>query len=347
MSWIEHKILSKMDKSIANIFFLALQEGNLDDCRLLLESAPELAAHNFSPESLHTEGFPIYQASKTNNLEIVRLLLEKGADPDAALDLEDPREVGMPLMHALELGNLDMANLLLDHGARLHAFPYCSTPFVDKICNMLWDEEGSEKKVAYLMSKSYKSYISFERKLEKKPSQKESELMRLLERVVEMGGRPSLFTVVRHQNHALLQELLRTCPNQKGPVSDWPQDTVFKNIAYGASWTGYPKTLVYCKELCPELYSTDVSKQLIDQAIRSHNRDGCIEEYYELIRAELEFLRIEDANEMIFSTGEVFDPIHTLETDFIEPKNYGFKCPTLLTQEDLERVRGLFKEYGY
>ena len=336
-----------MKRTTADKFSIVLNAGDLEICKSILESNPELAGRNFAPDSLHSEGFPIYQASKAGDLDIVGLLLEKGADPDAALNTQDPRELGMPLLHALAIKDYEMVHLLLDHGASLNAFPYCDTPFVDQVFNMLWAEAGSKKRVAYLMSISFHDYIAFNPELTYEVSDTDSELFRLLWRVVDLGGKASIFTVVRHQHHVLLQSLLRECPDRKGPVMDWPNETVFSNIVQAASWCGYPETLSYCKALCPSRYSTDVSKKVIERAIRSHNRDGCIDDYFELLKAELEFLECQNANSKTMISGEAFDPISVLETDFIEPKNYGFKCPHLLTTEDLERVRRLLLEYGY
>ncbi len=82
-------------------FWEAIKSGNVAAARELLSVDTSLVGKNSLAESLHTDGFPLFQAAQQGNLEMVRLLLDHGADRDAKLDVDDPRELGMPIMNAL------------------------------------------------------------------------------------------------------------------------------------------------------------------------------------------------------------------------------------------------------
>ncbi len=346
-------------------FWNALTHGDLVTVRQFLTCDKSLAGRNFRPESLHTDGFPLYHAAMRGDLEIVRLLLEHGADPDAKLETDEPRETGMPLVNALEHGHFDVIHLLLGQNPSLNACGYCCTPFVDCLFNSMFDRPEHADELTRLFRSSYQSYLgkaNGQQPAAKEPVQRAEsfmqggdrdaqdqstkEQMALLRKVVAMGGVPSLFTVVRHQQHDLIQALLRHCPSVPGTVTDWPRGSVFDNICYGASWTGYPKTLDDCRAICPELFTSDVAKKCIENAISSHNRDGSIDDYGRLIKSQLEYLRREHAMTESYSSGDPFLPLHLLACDFIEPANYGFRCPTLSTPDDLIRLAQLFIEYG-
>jgi ankyrin repeat protein len=345
-------------------FWDAVQNGDVETVKRLLESDNSLAGKNFNLDSKHTDGFPLYQATKRPNFEMTKLLLEAGADPDAALDTNDPREVGMPLINALECGRLDIVNLILDYNPALNAYPYCSTPFVDCLFNNLWDttrtyqsgevwryKNGLGREVSNLFRSSFSSQYNCQPPQNVELNQdapKELPEFTLLRRVIGMGGVPSFFTLVRHQQTDLIKELLRASPNEKGTLMDWPQGTVFKNIRGTSAWCGYPETARFCIELCSELYTPDVARHAIESAIRSHNRDGGIDQYFELIDMQLKFL---EGKQVLlngqYDNGEPFTPLHWLADDFIEPKNYGFKCQPLSTEDDLIRLAQLFLDYGF
>ncbi|MDX8404525.1 MAG: ankyrin repeat domain-containing protein [Mariprofundus sp.] len=60
---------------------------------------------------------PLMQAVKSSDIEVARLLLNHGANPEALSDAENMP----PLCRALLDGNLGMSKLLLDYGARVNA----------------------------------------------------------------------------------------------------------------------------------------------------------------------------------------------------------------------------------
>lgn len=341
-----------------------------------LENEPGLAATNFAPESLHTEGFPLYHASKNLNATLVKAFLEAGADPDAKIeDDDDPRERGMPLLHAFEqakgTGKRDysIVHLILDHKPVLHAFPYCSTPFVDVLFNSLWDsqlsyqagdvwryEDDLEKEIELLFCDAFSDYLrddsgSIVGQRAGGPTASESSTGKaaspeydLLKRVIEMGGQPSFFTLVRHERHDLIRTLLQKCPLADGTPMDWPRGTVFDNICNAASWCGYPTTIHDCMTLCDSHFSPAVAIHVIDRAIRSHNRDGDIDQYEELMESQLQYLKLH--REGLAAVEVDFLPFHWLAQDYVEQSHYGFKCARLGTEDDLIRLAKLFARYG-
>jgi len=334
------------------LFWDAIQGGNTQLAAEQLMSDSSLAGRNFLPASLHSDGCPLFHATEQGNFQLTKLLLAHGADPNAALRSDDPRERGMPLVNAFAVGHLEIVDLLLDHGADVFAWPWCGTPFVDCLCNNLGDSGANIDEFHGLMRASFATWLNNDDQptgltadsvalAEDAPA-----LLKLLKRVVVMGGSPTLFTVVRLRPMELITDLLRTCPEKRGTKLDWPQGTVFDNLCYGASWTGYPVVLDLCRTTCPSLYTNDVAKSCIERAIRSHNRDGEFEDYQLLIRTQLEFLKSNGKPNSPYSNGKPFTPLHWLAEDFIEPKNYGGKCQRLSTTDDLIELARLFIRFG-
>lgn len=88
--------------------YFAVDTNNLEAVRLLLEKG---AYANLARDSYYT---PLYVAAKNGNTEIVRLLLEKGAQ--ASLTTKGHT----PLFAAAQYGHLDVVRLLVDHGAQIN-----------------------------------------------------------------------------------------------------------------------------------------------------------------------------------------------------------------------------------
>lgn len=361
-------------------FWEALQAEGYSRFRQLLEQDASLAGQNFRPDSLHTDGFPLYQAARQGNEAMVATLLEFGAHPDAALETDDPRELGMPILFAFEKQNFSLAHRLLDHGASLNAHGYCSTPLVDLAFNAMWNEtadcdhknkwnyrEGSEKLVDQLFWQAFRRYLGNDTLEEDtkgsergfvhnetvsipdtlRGNETSYESLRFLIRLIQSGGQPSLFTLVRHRRYPLIRKLLQENADASGTEMDWPRGTVFDNIVHGASWCGYPETLRDGLAICVQQYQPDVARRAIENAIRSHNRDGTADDYYGLIADQLEFLNQRGVAREAYSSGEPFLPLHWLAEDFIEPSHYGFKCESLLNSKDQIRFAQLFLQFGH
>ena len=332
-------------------FVIALKENDQDKMRRLLSRDRSLAGHNFNPGSQSTEGFPLVHAAATGNLEMVNLLLKYEASPDCFIELDEPRESGMPLMHGWEQRRFDIVHLLLDHNANTDAFPYCSTPFVDCLFNEMWQHPEHDAWKNRLLETSLAYYFD-EQDVTSMPdlpasTPENAELIKLLHRVVSLQGRPSIFTVVRHEPYPLLRRLLSECPDQPNTPLDWPQGTIFSQVCYAASWTGYPEILDIARATCPAHYTPDVAKWNIHRAILSHNRDGSIAEYSRLIRSQLDFLCQENAVKSEFANGDPFLPYQHLAANFMEPCNYGFKAQSLSSEADLVHLAELFAEFGF
>ncbi len=90
----------------ATPLYFASQSGHVDAVRLLLERGAD-------PNALANIGTPLMIAARRKKTEIAKLLLEHGADPNFAGG-EDNRT---PLHEAAYIGADDVVRLLLDHGA--------------------------------------------------------------------------------------------------------------------------------------------------------------------------------------------------------------------------------------
>ncbi|XP_065583414.1 ankyrin-1-like [Artemia franciscana] len=87
---------------------LAVQKGRADLCKLLIDkmkSSAEIDAMNAHGKT------PLATAIKANNLNLVEILLDRGADPN----------YGECLHHAVKKGRVNICKLLIDFGAKLDA----------------------------------------------------------------------------------------------------------------------------------------------------------------------------------------------------------------------------------
>lgn len=82
-----------------------VQENNIENVKLLLEAG-------VNPNISHNLEFPIYIASKKNNVEIVKILIDNNAKLDRGYYSE--------LYEALKNKNPDFALYLINHGANIN-----------------------------------------------------------------------------------------------------------------------------------------------------------------------------------------------------------------------------------
>ncbi len=91
---------------------LAAQFGHAEIVQLLLDGGE--SPDRYNPLLCHAHSTPLHQAALAGHLEVVRVLVERGA----RLDLRDIFHHGTPLGWALHTGRADVAVYLRAHGAK-------------------------------------------------------------------------------------------------------------------------------------------------------------------------------------------------------------------------------------
>lgn len=102
--------------------WVACAIGDGDGARRILDADPD-AVNDWARNYPGMDAYPISIAADKGHLEVVRLLLERGADPDTPYDKYEGYPVaerGAPLHAAALNDDLEMTALLLEHGASAH-----------------------------------------------------------------------------------------------------------------------------------------------------------------------------------------------------------------------------------
>ncbi|MEE2708285.1 MAG: ankyrin repeat domain-containing protein [Gemmatimonadota bacterium] len=161
--------------------WVAAALGDIAGVRGFLEEDAALANYNnsrgYSNRSIQ---FPLTVAARNGFREIVEILLDHQADPDAAIHTDQISEEypggfpesGLPLLFAMDKGHDDIAHLLLDRGARADANGFYAGPTPGHMALNRTDRT-------------------------------------LGDRLLLNGGRPMLYTYVEEKHYAVLAELLR------------------------------------------------------------------------------------------------------------------------------------------
>jgi beta-lactamase regulating signal transducer with metallopeptidase domain len=89
---------------------VAARSGNKDMVRVLVEAGADVNAASRYDES------PLMAAARSGDKDMVKLLLDHGADPNLA-----QAHIGTPLMAAVQAGNADIVRLLIKAGADVNA----------------------------------------------------------------------------------------------------------------------------------------------------------------------------------------------------------------------------------
>ncbi len=338
---------SSSDSDLAAKFWDAVCADDLSLVTTLLDQDASLAGADCraaEQQDPHTNGFPIVQAAKNGNLEMVELLLQMGADPDARSPSEDQRELGIPILAAIENQDYDLANLLLDQGASVHGYPYCARPTIETLYYQALDAGASPDIVCagfeHLLGADATAGIQLPEVSNDTP-----EPIKLYTRFLELGGQPNLVSLLRSERLTMLEKLLRTCPNQPAPALDYPAESVFNSIVHSASWFGYPKVIQLAMEICPDSYNAEVARRAIGSAIISHNRDGSWQEYLELIKSQLDYL--DEIGELdSLRASDEFQPIFMLAEHYCWPRNYGYRAG-VSSPEGMVAIAQLLLDYGF
>ena len=322
--------------------WLAVQSGDIDVASKLLADDPSLANRDYravEDQDPHTFGFPLVKAADTGNLEMVRLLLDHGADVDAKSPHEEQRELGGPIMHAFEHQFYDVVHLLLDYGASLDAHGWCYPALVE----LLYDAARKEDAPHELARKGLARYLGA---VEGPDIAADApEVVRLFDRVMNMGGVPSMESLVCHEYYEAIEALLRTCPESPGTQHDHPPGTVLETLCQAASWCGFPKTLDLAMTCCPTLYTPELAINAINRAIVSHNRDGLARDYDALVETQLRYLRDQGELDSIIAHNRL-RPHFALAKSYLWPGWYGNdQDPSSV--EAMIRLSQLFTEYGF
>jgi RNA polymerase sigma factor (sigma-70 family) len=153
--------------------------GDTADVRRLIQESPKsINAHNGAGRYPGGANYSLAIAAHGGHLDVVRLLLEHGADPDLENDNAyregDQLESGVPLVFAIARGHFGIANLLIDRGARVDVSMIHSGP---GIVDVALDCDNQD----------------------------------LIDRIVIKGGKPLVGHYVNTQNYLMIRELLDRC----------------------------------------------------------------------------------------------------------------------------------------
>ena len=344
---VNGRVLMAAYEETKSTFWQAVNDGDTEKAKSLLAQDRSLAGLDFRPTNEQdplTDGFPLVVACEKGNYALAKLLLEHGADVNAKSPTEEQQEFGMPLHLAVADGHYKIANLLLDHDASLHGHGWCTAATFEQVYDAAVQEGGNPNLVWRAFSRYLDDDVIQTGLAGASVDEDSPDVVRLFDRMLSLGAEPSHSMIVRAERHALIRELLQTRPTSDGSRHDHPRGTVFHDISGAASWYGYPKTIKMCMEECPHLYSADIAKRVIDRAIRSHNRDGSWQEYRDMIKSQLNFLK--DTGELDAWRDEGFNPIFALAHNYCWPNNYGFKAG-VSTPEGLLAIAQMFLDYGF
>jgi len=104
---IENRV--KIDEYNHRALIVAIESGNTDIAKLLLESCGPKQCRLYGPNYKARNNLPIILASKTGQYDLVKMLIEYGADVTV--------NNNKPIRVASKYGHDDIVQLLIEHGA--------------------------------------------------------------------------------------------------------------------------------------------------------------------------------------------------------------------------------------
>ena len=326
-------------------FWLAVLNNDVEAARRLLKSNPALVSRDFRPEEKqeqypqHPQGFPLVQAARSGHLEMVKLLLEHGADVNAKCPHEEQREFAAPLGYAVKRKDYETANLLLDHGSSVAGNFWCAPSTFDTVFAAA-REDGAPQEMVRRGLRQYLGEVDVAPLGDDAPAS-----VKLYDRFLTLGGQPSMESIVRSGYNDIVEELLVNVPEAPGTQHDYPMGTVFENLFHAATWFGYAEVVDLAMRCCPELVTLKEAARGVGSALVSHNRDGTVEDYYRLIEGQLEYLRNQGALETIIAEGSL-QPHYILAKNYLRPTSYeNESSPSSL--ESMLELSELLVRYGF
>ena len=240
-----------------------------------------------------------------------------------------------------------MATLLLEYSADVNAFAYCDHSMVERLYSAAMEAGAPTDLVRrgfnkYLHPEGNKFFVADN---DNWLGHKTPEAVRLFTRVLSLGGQPSLQSIVCQEHYALIEDLFQSCPEKPGTMHDHPHGTVFMNLCDAASWMGYPQVFDLAMEICPQLHGPELARTAIKRALVSHNRDGSVDDYHQLITTQLNYLWQLDEMKSTIHNGLLL-PHYLLAENYCWPSNYGFRA-SVSSPEGLIQLGKLFIEYSF
>lgn len=332
-----------MDHSLRLKFKDLIIQNDIDGLKDMLSQFPKLANMDLRKDEAQdqfTGSYALVEASKLGHSKVVKVLLDHGADPDAqSTTQEEPPELGLPICFAVEQKKYPLAHLLLDHGASVNAFPYCDKSMIE----VLYEQARVEGLERSFIKKGLHRY--FGKSEFSSPKNDSPESVKLLHRVLTLGGEPPIGALIRDEQVDILKELIVHHAKREATPMSYPPGEIFSKICGKSSWHGYPEILELCITSRPDLYSKTLALGSIKSAITSHNRDGSIDDYLDIFKLNLDHLKSIGQLE-ILKHQEPLYPFYRLAKDFGWHNNYGFRAK-VFEGEDIIKAAKLFIEYGF
>ena len=228
----DHPVQALLQRGVAVDLWCAAALGDMGRARQLLAEDQALANHCISAPGGGSNGFPITIAVRNGRFEMIKLLLEHGAHPDAP---GGELDYGHPAVLATKGGRLDIVHLLLDYGADPSKSVIDAAPNLTSSILKTGDQE-------------------------------------LIDRIYALGGRPEIHGYVRTNNLPVLAELIDHCPDAPALRPGWKANTrVLETIRTHAAVQGNLEVMAMCVRARPQEVGGDLA-ELTAGAFASKNR---------------------------------------------------------------------------
>ncbi len=113
----EEAVALLIEQGAESDLWIAAATGDLESAKKFLDEDPSAVNKTFRPDSRISLGLPLVGAAMHGQVDMVRLLLDRGADINAKHPTKEFCDKGLALLWAFERKHYDVVNLLLDRGA--------------------------------------------------------------------------------------------------------------------------------------------------------------------------------------------------------------------------------------